>query len=133
MPRQKSDQMTPLELEIMQVLWDKGSANVQTVQRELKRELAYTTVQTMLTVLHRKKRVKRVLKDKAHVYRAAVSRNKFTGQALRDFVDRVFGGSAEGLVVSLLEEKHLTPERLKALHELLDEKETRKEATEEAK
>jgi BlaI family transcriptional regulator, penicillinase repressor len=123
MPRQKSDQMTPLELEIMQVLWDKGPANVQTVQKELKRELAYTTVQTMLTVLHRKKRVKRVLKDKAYVYRAAVSRHKFTGQALREFVDRVFGGSAEGLVVSLLQEKHLTPERLKALHELLDKEE----------
>jgi BlaI family penicillinase repressor len=123
MPRQKSDQMTPLELEIMQVLWDKGPANVQTVQRELKRELAYTTVQTMLTVLHRKKRVKRVLKDKAYIYRPAVSRNKFTGQALREFVDRVFGGSAEGLVVSLLQEKHLTPERLKALHELLDKEE----------
>jgi len=120
MPRQKSDQMTPLELEIMQVLWDKGPANVQTVQKELKRELAYTTVQTMLSVLHRKKRVKRVLKDKAYIYTAAVSRNKFTGQALREFVDRVFGGSAEGLVVSLLQEKHLTPEKLKALKELLD-------------
>ena len=123
MPRQKSDQMTPLELEIMQVLWDKGPVNVQTVQKELKRELAYTTVQTMLTVLHRKKRVKRVLKDKAYVYRATVSRNKFTGQALREFVDRVFGGSAEGLVVSLLQEKHLTTERLKALHEVLDKEE----------
>lgn len=123
MPRQKSDQMTPLELEIMQVLWDKGPANVQTVQKELKRELAYTTVQTMLTVLHRKKRVKRVLKEKAYIYRAAVSRDKFTGHALREFVDRVFGGSAEGLVVSLLQEKHLTPERLKALHELLDKEE----------
>ena len=128
MPRQKSDQMTPLELEIMQVLWDKGPVNVQTVQKELKRELAYTTVQTMLTVLHRKKRVKRVLKDKAYVYRAAVSRNKFAGQALREFVDRVFGGSAEGLVVSLLQEKHLTPERLKALHEMLNEKEAREDA-----
>ncbi len=125
MPRQKSEQMTPLELEIMQVLWDKGPVNVQTVQKELKRELAYTTVQTMLTVLHRKKRVKRVLKDKAYVYRAAVSRNKFTGQALREFVDRVFGGSAEGLVVSLLQEKHLTPEKLKSLHELVDKAEAR--------
>jgi hypothetical protein len=54
MPRRKSEQMTPLELEIMQVLWETGPATVQTVQRELKRELAYTTVQTMLTVLHRK-------------------------------------------------------------------------------
>src|SRR5687768_18429415 len=98
MPRQKSDQMTPLELEIMQVLWNNGPANVQTVQKELKRELAYTTVQTMLTVLHRKKRVKRVLKDKAYVYTPAVSRTKFTGHAVREFIDRLFGGSAEGLV-----------------------------------
>jgi predicted transcriptional regulator len=120
MPRQKSEQMTPLELEIMQVLWDVGSANVQTVQKELKRELAYTTVQTMLTVLYRKKRVKRTLKDKAYIYRATVSRTKSTGHAVREFIDRLFGGSAEGLVVSLLQEKHLTPEKLKSLHELLE-------------
>ena len=120
MPRQKSEQMTPLELEIMQVLWEVGSANVQTVQKELKRELAYTTVQTMLTVLHRKKRVRRTLKDKAYIYRASVSRTKFTGHAVREFIDRLFGGSAEGLVVSLLQEKHLTPEKLKSLHELLE-------------
>ena len=120
MPRQKSEQMTPLELEIMQVLWAVGSANVQTVQKELKRELAYTTVQTMLTVLYRKKRVKRTLKDKAYIYRASVSRTKFTGHAVREFIDRLFGGSAEGLVVSLLQEKHLTPEKLKSLHELLE-------------
>ena len=120
MPRQKSDQMTPLELEIMQVLWDIGAANVQTVQKELKRELAYTKVQTMLTVLHRKKRVRRTLKDKAYIYKASVSRNKFTGHAVREFIDRLFGGSAEGLVVNLLQEKHLTPEKLKSLHELLE-------------
>ena len=120
MPRQKSDQMTPLELEIMQVLWEKGPLNVQTVQKELKRELAYTTVQTMLTVLYRKNRVKRTLKDKAYIYRASVSRSKFTGLAVRDFIDRLFGGSAEDLVVNLLQEKHLTSEKLKTLHEFLD-------------
>ena len=73
MPRRKSEQMTPLELEIMQVLWETGPATVQTVQRGLKRELAYTTVQTMLTVLHRKNKVKRTLKDKAYVYKPVVS------------------------------------------------------------
>ena len=123
MPRRKSEQMTPLELEIMQVLWETGPANVQTVQKGLKRELAYTTVQTMLTVLHRKKKVKRVLKDKAYIYKPAVTQSKFTGHAVREFVDRLFGGSAEGLVVSLIQEKHLTPERLAALHKLLEEEE----------
>ena len=123
MPRQKSEQMTPLELEIMQVLWEKGPVTVQTVQKELKRELAYTTVQTMLTVLYRKNRVKRTLKDKAYIYRPSVSRNKFTGQAVREFIDRLFGGSAEDLVVNLLQEKHLTAEKLKSLHEILDREE----------
>src|SRR5688572_30449709 len=124
MPRRKSEQMTPLELEIMQVLWETGPANVQTVQRGLKRELAYTTVQTMLTVLHRKSRVKRTLKDNAYIYRASVSRDKFTGYAVREFIDRLFGGSAEGLVVSLLQEKHLTREKLKSLQELIEKEES---------
>ena len=121
MPRRKSEQMTPLELEIMQVLWETGPANCQTVQRALKRELAYTTVQTMLTVLHRKGRVKRTLKDKAYVYKPAVSRKKFTGHAVRELVDRLFGGSAEGLVLNLLQEKQLTPERLAKLHQLVED------------
>ena len=126
MPRQKSEQMTPLELEIMQVLWETGPANCQTVQRQLKRELAYTTVQTMLTVLHRKGRVRRTLKDKAYVYRPAVTRKKFTGHAVRDLVDRLFGGSAEGLVMNILQEKQLTPERLAKLHQLVEEEDDAK-------
>jgi predicted transcriptional regulator len=120
MPRRKSEQMTPLELEIMQVLWETGPATCQTVQRQLKRELAYTTVQTMLTVLHRKGRVKRTLKDKAYVYRTAVSRKKFTGHAVRELIDRLFGGSAEGLVMNLLQEKHVTRDTLAKLHQLVD-------------
>jgi BlaI family transcriptional regulator, penicillinase repressor len=123
MPRRKSEHMTPLELEIMQVLWETGPATVQTVQRGLKRELAYTTVQTMLTVLLRKDKVKRVLKDKAYVYKPAVSRTKFTGHAVREFIDRMFGGSAEGLVMNLVQEKHLTPEKLAELHKLIEQEE----------
>jgi predicted transcriptional regulator len=123
MPRRKSEQMTPLELEIMQVLWETGPATVQQVQKELKRELAYTTVQTMLTVLHRKQKVKRALKDKAYIYKPAVSRTKFTGHAVREFLDRLFGGSAEGLVMNLLQEKHLTPQKLAELHALIEKEE----------
>ena len=123
MPRRKSEQMTPLELEIMQVLWETGPATVQQVQKELERELAYTTVQTMLTVLHRKQKVKRALKDKAYIYKPAVSRSKFTGHAVRDFLDRLFGGSAEGLVMNLLQEKHLTPAKLAELHALIEKEE----------
>jgi BlaI family transcriptional regulator, penicillinase repressor len=119
MPRRKSDRITPLELEIMHVLWETGPANVQTVQRELKRELAYTTVQTMLTVLHRKGKVKRTLKDKAYIYRPALSQSKVTGHAVGELIDRWFGGSAEGLVMSLLEARHLTPKRLARLNQMV--------------
>src|SRR5207249_5200083 len=79
MARRKSERLTPLELEIMHVLWDTAPANVQTVQQHLKRELAYTTVQTMLNILHRKGKVKRTLKDRAYFYKPAVSRSHVTG------------------------------------------------------
>jgi len=119
MPLKKRERLTPLELEIMQVLWETGPANVQTVQQRLGRELAYTTVQTMLNVLHRKSKVKRTLKDKAYFYRPAVSRSKATGHAVSDLIDRMFGGSAESLVMSLVETRHLTPEKLLQLQKLL--------------
>ena len=120
MPRRKSEQMTPLELEIMQVLWETGAANVQTVQQHLARELAYTTVQTMLNVLHRKGKVTRALKENAYCYRPAVSRRQVVKQHVGDLIERLFGGSAESLVMSLVETRHLTPAMLARLNETLD-------------
>jgi len=120
MVRQKSENLTPLELEIMNVLWETGAANVQTVQRHLGRDLAYTTVQTMLNILHRKRKVKRSLKDRAYFYRPAVSRTQVATQTVGDLVDRLFGGSAESLVMSLVETKHLTPEKLARLKEMVE-------------
>jgi BlaI family transcriptional regulator, penicillinase repressor len=121
MARRKTERLTPLELEIMHVLWDTGAANVQMVQQHLKRHLAYTTVQTMLNILHRKGKVKRTLKERAYFYRPAVSRSHVTGQHLSDMLDRLFGGSAESLVMSLVETKHLTPKKLARLQKLLEE------------
>lgn len=121
MARPKTEHLTPLELEIMHVLWETGAANVQTVQQHLKRELAYTTVQTMLNILHRKAKVKRTLKDRAYFYKPAVSRRQEVSQHLGDLVERLFGGSAESLVVSLLETKHLTPAKLARLNKLVTE------------
>jgi len=119
MTQRKTERLTPLELEIMHVLWETGAANVQTVQQHLKRELAYTTVQTMLNILHRKGKVKRTLKDRAYFYKPSVSRSQFLGHAVNDMVERLFGGSAESLVMSLVETKHLTPEKLARLNQLL--------------
>lgn len=113
--------LTPLELEIMNVLWETGPANVQAVQEKLTgRELAYTTVQTMLNVLHRKGKVKRKLKDRAYIYTAVESRQKAVRQALGDMLDRFFGGSADSLVLSLVDAKHLTPEKLARIQKTLE-------------
>jgi len=126
MARPRTEHLTPLELEIMNVLWTTGPANVQTVQEHLERDLAYTTVQTMLNILQRKRKVKRTLKDRAYFYKPAVSRSQVVGQHMSVIVDRLFGGSAESLVMSLVETKHLTPNTLARLQRVLEENSKRK-------
>jgi BlaI family transcriptional regulator, penicillinase repressor len=124
LPRKKNSEppLTPLELELMKVLWETGPANVQTVQSHLQtRELAYTTVQTMLNVLHRKGRVKRELKERAYIYKPALTRQKAASQAVREMLDRFFGGSADSLVLNLVESRQLTPEKLAEIQKLLEE------------
>jgi len=101
------------------VLWETGPANVQTIQQRLPRELAYTTVQTMLNILHRKGKVRRSLKRRAYFYKAVVSRQQVVSHTISGLVDRLFGGSAENLVMSLLETKHLTPQKLAKLNEAI--------------
>ena len=119
--KNREQALTPLELEIMKVLWETGPANVQSVQSRVKSgELAYTTVQTMLNVLHRKGKVKRQLQDRAFLYRPVLSRQKAVAQAVGDMLDRFFGGSADSLVLNLVETRHLTRARLAQIQKLLD-------------
>jgi BlaI family penicillinase repressor len=123
MPRRKTERLTPLELEIMNVLWETGAANVQTVQQQLDRKPAYTTVQTILNILHRKGKVKRALKERAYFYKPAISRSQVGRETVSDLVDRLFAGSAESLVMSLVETKHLSAEKLARLKRLVEESE----------
>ena len=115
------EQLTPVELEIMKVLWECGASTVQEVQQRLEsdRPTAYTTVQTMLNILVRKRKAKRTMVDRSYRYRAAISREKALGNSLRDIVRRMFDGSAEALVMSLMETRQLTPETLQRLNELV--------------
>ena len=112
--------MTPLELKIMQVLWRLGPAQVQAVQQELADDLAYTTVQTMLNVLHRKGRVTRRLRGRAYEYRATVTEEKTLGTAVADLIDRMFSGSPEELVMSLVKSRQLDAARLTKLAERVE-------------
>jgi predicted transcriptional regulator len=104
--------LTKLELELMKVIWRLGSATVTAVQAELPRPLAYTTVQTMLNILERKGKLRRELQGRAFVYSARVTEAKALRQGLRDLIDRMFGGSSEELVMSLLKNGQIDADRL---------------------
>jgi len=113
----------------MKILWQKGPCTVQMVQEGLEpdRPLAYTSVQTMLNVLERKGKAKRTKKDRAHLYSAKVTRESTVGRTLDDMIDRLFGGSAESLVMSLLETRKLSREKLEELEELVRSRKKEKE------
>ncbi|HTU32641.1 MAG TPA: BlaI/MecI/CopY family transcriptional regulator [Candidatus Acidoferrum sp.] len=113
----RSSSLTPLELQIMQVLWREGAGDVLHVQKHLPSgtNLAYTTVQTMLNILQRKGKVRRKLKGRAYEYRPVLSKEKAVNHAVRDLVKRLFGGSSEDLVMSLVKSRQVDPARIAAL------------------
>jgi predicted transcriptional regulator len=118
----RSTQFTPAELELMNILWEHGPSSVQAITERLpkNRKLAYTTVQTVLNVLHRKGKVIRVLKGRAYQYEAASSRTGTAKQALQDLIQRFFGGTPERLVLTMVETRQLTPEKLEELQRLIE-------------
>jgi len=113
--------LTKLELELMQVIWRLGSGTVSAVQAELARPLAYTTVQTMLNILERKGKLRRELRGRAYLYSARVTKTKALGHGLRDLIDRMFGGSSEELVMSLLKNGQIDAKRLAELTQRFNE------------
>jgi predicted transcriptional regulator len=123
--------LTKLELQIMQVIWKlssangassvKGACSVKDVQQGLSQPLAYTTVQTMLNILERKGKLKRKLRGRAYVYSATVTEAKASRHAVRDLVDRMFGGSADELVMSLIQSRQIDPKRLAELSRRVQE------------
>lgn len=114
-------QLTRLELQIMQVLWENGPSTVQAVQQSLPGEhLAYTTVQTMLNILQRKGKVKRKLLGKAYEYRPVLSRDKALREAASDMLHRLFGGSVEALLMSLVKSHQLDADKLARVQKLIE-------------
>src|SRR5580698_8517278 len=112
--------LTKLELQIMQVIWKRGTSNVSAVQEGLEQELAYTTVQTMLNILQRKGKLKRKLRGRAYEYSATVTEARASGHAVRDLVDRMFGGSSEELVMSLIKSRQIDAKRIAELTRRLE-------------
>src|ERR1700688_4563363 len=114
--------LTPLERRIMRVLWDDGAGNVQKVLQGLKGEpqLAYTTIQATLNVLHRRGRVKRKLVGRAFEYSATVSQEAADSQSIKDVLHKVFQGSVDDLLLSLVRSKHLNAQKLAELQAKLE-------------
>ena len=125
-------QLTPLELQIMKVLWDSSPCNVQAVQDRLPvvPKLAYTTVQTMLNVLHRKGKVKRKLVGRAYEYSSIVCQEAADSHAIKDVLKKVFRGSVDDLLLCLVRSKQLDARKLAELQAKLQASESSAEEPE---
>jgi predicted transcriptional regulator len=124
----RRETLTTLELQIMQVIWRLGPSNVNAVQAGLEQRLAYTTVQTMLNILHRKGKLKRRLRGRSYQYSAVVSEANASGHAVRDLIDRMFGGSSEDLVMSLIQTRQIDPQKIMELTQRLEKETAEKKA-----
>src|SRR5437763_3507054 len=122
--RPRSATLTEQELEIMKIVWERDSTTVRDVYEVLleRRKVAYTTVMSMMKILEQKKYLKKTQVDRAYVYRPAQPKGKVIGAMVREFVNRVFNGSAEPLLVHLVEEHNLSAEDLDEIAQLRGKK-----------
>lgn len=121
----KTQMVTDRELEIMKILWARGQASVRDVQEDLNREtgpVAYSTVQTLLNIMEEKKGlVHHVVEGRTFVYQPKKSSERTIRELTRKFVDRVFDGALDRVMVALLDSKPTTAEDLERLRAMIDE------------
>src|SRR6266511_6368535 len=108
--RPRSTTLTDQELEIMQVVWQRNSATVRDVYEALlgRRKVAYTTVMTMMNILEQKGYLRKKPAERSYVYTPAQPKQQVIKAMVREFVNRVFNGSAEPLLVHLVEDRQLS-------------------------
>lgn len=94
----------------MKIVWERGAVTVRDVYESLleRRKIAYTTVMTMMGILEQKGHLKRKQQDRAYLYEPALPRQQVIRSMVREFVDRVFNGSAEPLILQLVEDERLS-------------------------
>lgn len=126
MPRPPSSHPTQLELEILNILWDRGASPVREVRDALaqagQRDLAYTSVMTVLGIMHDKGYVKRAKQGVGYIYRAKVRRQTTVGRMLLDVVNRAFEGSSAAAAMRLLQDADLDEEQIQQLRQILERK-----------
>jgi predicted transcriptional regulator len=123
--RPKSPTLTEQELEIMKIVWDRKAATVRDVYEALRerRKIAYTTVMTMMNILEQKKHLKKRRTERAYVYEATRPRHQVIKGMVREFVGRVFDGSARPLLVHLVEDRRLSEKDLREIRRAIRESE----------
>jgi BlaI family penicillinase repressor len=119
--RPKTPTLTEQELEIMKIVWERERATVRDVYESLleRRKIAYTTVMTMMNILEQKKYLRKSSEDRAYIYRPTKPKKQVIQGMVREFVDRVFNGSAEPLLVHLIEDRKLTNKDLDELARMI--------------
>jgi len=121
--RPKSIAWSAPQLEIMNVVWARGDATVRDVYEALRarRPVAYTTVMTMMKMMEARGHLKKRVEGRAFVYRAVEPRRRALRRIVRDFLDRVFNGSAQPLLAHLVEEKRLSQKDLDQISRMIRE------------
>ena len=116
--------LTEVELELMTALWQQGNATVRDVLAGLHegRNLAYTSVSTILRILEGKRLVVCHRAGKANLYRPAVSKTEYERRSLRHLVDKVFDGTPSAMVMRLLDDEGLSREELREIQRMLGKK-----------
>jgi len=122
MPTIKYIKPTESELEILQVLWQKGIASVRDVHEELlkTKDAGYTTTLKLMQIMNEKGLVKRDDSIKTHIYQAAVSREKTQKHLLGKMINTLFGGSTTQLVMQALGNHEATPDELEEIQKLIN-------------
>lgn len=117
--------LTPTELEMMNVIWRLGPCTVNQIVEALReqRELAYTSVSTIVRILEQKGFVSSIREGRGHVYAALVAKQDYQAQTLKRVVSNVFDGAPALLVQRLLDSDNLRPEELAKIKALLRERE----------
>lgn len=112
-----------MQLRIMKILWDRGSANARQITEALstERPVAHSTVQTLLRKLETKGAVRHEVAERTFVFHPAIDSHSVTRNATRELLERVFGGSAAGLIAHLLKEERIPPKELQTIRQLIDE------------
>jgi len=119
---------TGRELDIMSVIWRRGSGSVAEVRQDLGDSVAYTTVLKILQILEEKGAVRHEAEGRAYRYFPLVESGEAGGNALSKILDKIFGGSAELLLTQLVSDQEIPPEELARMRKLLEEMEVEGEA-----